>query len=268
MWRTDNLGANGGGYAPQLDAALAVVAPRPRMPLSAWLALVGSFVFLHTGAVDESSTDDMALRDIVAQPLAPTANVDAPQQAEQARAYPPAAHDPEFDAFFTRLEQPLYGYLRRMVPSDEVAMELAQEAFFRAWKHFAELSTYERPDAWLYRVATNLAISHLRRRKAVSFTHLFSRASEIEGADATEEALPFADPNDLEGCFVERDAIARVLQHMPERQRAALLLRAVQGFSCEEIATTLGITVTNARQTLSRARERFRRLYEAAQREA
>ncbi|MGZ3600761.1 MAG: RNA polymerase sigma factor, partial [Ktedonobacterales bacterium] len=147
------------------------------------------------------------------------------------------------------------------------AMELAQEAFFRAWKRFAEVRTYDRPDAWLYRVATNLAISYLRRRRPLSFSHLLARTNEGEGLDAQEEMLPFADPHDLEGRVVERDAIEHVLQRLSERQRAALLLRTVQGFSCEEIATTLGITVTNARQTLSRARERFRTLYEAAQRE-
>ncbi len=177
----------------------------------------------------------------------------------------PAGQNAEFDAFFIRFEQPLYGYLRRLVPNDEIAVELAQEVFFRAWRHFAELRAYDRPDAWLYRVATNLAITHLRRRQSVSFTHLLSRSNEADGADTLEDTPPFADSLDIEGRFVEREAIEHVLQRLPERQRAALLLRAVQGFSCEEIATALGITVTNARQTLSRARDRFRTLYQEAQ---
>ena len=170
----------------------------------------------------------------------------------------------EFDAFFRRHEQPLYGYLRRLLPTDEVAAEIAQEAFFRAWGHFETVRAYERPEAWLYRVATNLAISHLRRRQPLSFSHVFAWSGAGTEGDEPADDEVLSDPLDLEGQTVERDAIARALRGLPERQRAALLLRAVQGFSCEEVAETLGVTVPNARQILSRGRERFRRLYDAS----
>lgn len=265
MRRTDNLRANGGGSVLRIDLGPAAALSHPRSLWKSWLGITGLLHVLRTDVVGESFAENMALHDM-ASPLSGS-GVEVRVGEECAAEGLQNALDPEFDAFFTRFEQPLYGYLRRMVPSDEVAMELAQEAFFRAWKRFAEVRAYDRPDAWLYRVATNLAISHLRRRKSLSFSHLFARTNEGEGADAQDETLPFADPDDLEGRVVARDAIARVLERLSERQRAALLLRTVQGFSCEEIATTLGITVTNARQTLSRARERFRMLYEAAQRE-
>lgn len=178
------------------------------------------------------------------------------------------ASEAAFEAFFTRHEQPLYGYLRRLVSTDEIAVELSQEAFFRAWTHFAEIQTYERPEAWLYRVATNLAISHLRRRRPLPFTQVFKRGGgETESNDASDDQDFFADPLDVERQTTDRDLISQVLRRLPERQRAALLLRAVQGFSGEEVAEALGISLPNARQTLSRGREKFRRLYEAALRE-
>jgi RNA polymerase sigma-70 factor (ECF subfamily) len=171
----------------------------------------------------------------------------------------------DFDTFFTRYEQALYGYLRRMLPSDEVAMEIAQEAFFRSWTHFTELQAYDRPEAWLYRVATNLAISHLRRHRPLSFSQVFKRSNDDESAaDSTPEQDLIADPLDVERQTADRDLIDRVLRRLPERQRAALLLRAVYGHSCEEVATALGITLPNARQTLSRGRDKFRRLYAQA----
>ena len=49
-----------------------------------------------------------------------------------------------FDQFYSRHEQPLYGYLRRLLSSHEIAVEIAQETFFRAWRHFDALSAYER----------------------------------------------------------------------------------------------------------------------------
>jgi RNA polymerase sigma-70 factor, ECF subfamily len=171
--------------------------------------------------------------------------------------------DPAFDAFFQQHEQPLYGYLRRLLPTHEIALEVAQEAFFRAWTHFEKVRAYERPEAWLYRVATNLAISQLRQRHPMSFAQAFRRAGgeEEDGDSGEEDAL--ADPLDIEGDAAARDLITRVLLRLPERQRAVLLLRAVHDFSGEEIAEMLGISLANARQILSRGRERFRQLCEA-----
>lgn len=175
----------------------------------------------------------------------------------------PPPHTSSMRSSCTMNEQPLYGYLRRLLPSDDLAQEIALEAFFRAWSHFETIREYERPEAWLYRVATNLALSHLRRRQPLSFSHAFSRASASVDGDETADDEILADPLDVERQALERDAINRALRLMPERQRAALLLRAVHGFTSEEVADALGVTVQNARQILSRGRERFRRLYYA-----
>jgi RNA polymerase sigma-70 factor, ECF subfamily len=193
----------------------------------------------------------------------------APASSTPATGRHGAVPDPfeqEFSAFFTSHEQALYGYLRRMLPPDESALEITQEAFFRAWRHFAEIRTYDRPEAWLFRVATNLAISHLRRHRPLSFSQVFRRfGAESDAGDTGSEAELLADTLDLEGQTAARDLIDRILQRLPPRQRAALLLRIVHGHSCQEIAQALGISLPNARQTLSRGRERFRALYTALQ---
>lgn len=180
--------------------------------------------------------------------------------ASPATGQPPGS---VFDAFYARHEQPLYGYLRRLAPTHEVAVELAQETFFRAWRHFDSLQSYDRPEAWLYRVATNLAISHLRRKRPLSFSALLARTSAEDATpDGSTGADLIASPLDIEGQTAERDAIDRALRALPERSRAALLLAAIQGFTADEVAEALGVTPNNARQILSRARERFRRVYE------
>jgi RNA polymerase sigma-70 factor (ECF subfamily) len=169
---------------------------------------------------------------------------------------------PEFNAFFSRYEQPLYGYLRRIVPCAEVALELSQEAFFRAWQHFPELQIYDRPEAWLYRVATNLAISYIRRKKSLSFAQLFRYTSDCgDPCEAGVEPEFLADSLDLEQQTAEKMMIEQTLQQLAQRQRAALVLRSVYGLSCQEISVTMGISVANVRQTLSRGRARFRKLY-------
>ncbi|PWT71097.1 MAG: hypothetical protein C5B60_11360 [Chloroflexi bacterium] len=174
---------------------------------------------------------------------------------------------PDFDAFVVRNEQALYLYLRHLLSSDEGARDIAQEAFFRAWTHFGSIRTYERPDAWLFRVATNLALSALRRREPRSSTQPLRHADEHASPEPETPDLLLRDPDDVELQAVERDVIDGVLRALPERQRTVLLLRAVQGLSVAEIAQTLDVSSANAYQLLSRGAKRFRALYEAAQQE-
>ncbi len=175
--------------------------------------------------------------------------------------------DADFDAFFTQHEHSLYAYVRRLLPSDDIAIEIAQEAFFRAWSHFENIRLYERPEAWLYRVATNLVVSALRRRQPVQFSAIPVRsriADEWTGADTDlDRGALVTDPVDLEQRTVERDAIAHALLRLDQRERAALMLRAIQGFSHDEIAEAMGISVGNARQILARGRRHFRAIYDA-----
>lgn len=173
---------------------------------------------------------------------------------------------PDFDAFVVRNEQALYLYLRRLLSSDEGARDIAQEAFFRAWTHFETIRTYDRPDAWLFRIATNLALSSLRRREPHSFTQLLRHGDEQSPPEMETREL-LTDPEDMELRAVERDVIDRVLRALPERQRTALLLRALQGLPVGEIAQALDVSIANAYQLLSRGAKRFRVLYDLVQRE-
>ena len=175
----------------------------------------------------------------------------------------------DFDVFFARHEHALYGYLRRLLPSDEVAVEIAQETFFRAWIHFAKIQHYDRPHAWLYRVATNLALGVLRRRQPTPISQIFNRqrTGEESGEFQDDADILLTDTVDVEEQTAERDAIARALRHLGERERAALLLRAIQGFTHDEVAEALGVSPVNARTIAARARLHFRERYDAETRE-
>jgi RNA polymerase sigma-70 factor, ECF subfamily len=174
---------------------------------------------------------------------------------------------PDFDAFVVRNEQALYLYLRRLLSSEEGARDIAQEAFFRAWTHFDTIRAYDRPDAWLFRIASNLALSSLRRHEPRTATQPRRQADEYASPEIETPDLLLRDPDDMEMQVIERDVIDRALRALPERQRAALLLRAVEGLSVGDIAQMLDVSSTNAYQLLSRGAKRFRELYEAAQHE-
>ncbi|HEX6796348.1 MAG TPA: RNA polymerase sigma factor [Ktedonobacterales bacterium] len=161
-----------------------------------------------------------------------------------------------FEAFFHEHERRIFGYLVRLTGDEQTAHDLTQETFLRAWLHFARIARYDAPAAWLFRVATNLAVSHRRRRGSpVGSAQLFGDDSGPVRSDPTRH-------------YVERDAIQQTLMELSENQRAALVLREVYGLSCEEIARTLGISRDAAKVTLFRARERFRARYAQAAGEA
>lgn len=152
--------------------------------------------------------------------------------------------------FFARFEQQIFGYLLRMTGDEQTAHDLSQEAFLRAWQHYAKISTYEHPAAWLFRVATNLALSHLRRRSSpVGSARLLGDDDSPARSDPAMR-------------FVESDLVQQVLLALTPKQRAALVLREVYGLTCEEVGRVLGISRDAAKMALWRAREQFRTRYE------
>lgn len=154
-----------------------------------------------------------------------------------------------FESFFGTYEQQIFGYLVRMTGDEQTARDLSQEAFLRAWQHFDKLQTYDHPSAWLFRVATNLALSHLRRRGSpVGSAKLLG---DDDGPARSDPAWR----------FVERDLIEQILLELPPKQRAALVLREVYGLSCSEVAQALRMSRDAVKMSLWRAREQFRVRY-------
>lgn len=153
----------------------------------------------------------------------------------------------DFDAFYHRHERDIFGYLWRVTGDEQTANDLTQEVFFRAWRHFARLGGYERPQAWLFRVATNLALNERRHQR------IAGPAAPLLGHERAS--------GDHAAQLAERSALRDALDALPPRQRAAFILRELYGHSCDEIADLLGVSRAGAKMTLSRARSRLRALY-------
>ncbi len=152
----------------------------------------------------------------------------------------------QFEDFFLKYDRAIAGYLWRMIGDEQIVCELSQETFLRAWQHFDTISDYEQPGAWLFHVATNLALQHLqhRSRMPVPLAEPFDPAS----SDPTQR-------------FVEQDLVHEILLALPPKLRAVLLLREVYGMSCGEAANALGMSYNAAKMAFWRAREQFRALY-------
>lgn len=165
-------------------------------------------------------------------------------------AAPPAsaANSDAFVAFVHAHERAILNYLWRMLGDEQSAYDLTQETFLRAWTRFEQVRGYQDPLGWLFRVATNLALSALARRKPAM--------SDLELAGARDPGM-----SDPAARLAEADQVRATLRQLNPRRRAALLLREVYGLSCAEVAKALSISEPAARMALSRAREQFRNLY-------
>lgn len=167
------------------------------------------------------------------------------------------------EQWFTRYQTPLLDYLYGMTRDREWAADLTQETFMRAYAAISrDSAAIERPQAWLYRIATNVALSALRRKRRFEWLPLSVIAPETGSGDADRwrPASHESSGPDVAATVVERDAVWGTLAELPPRWRAALLLQAAGGFAPREVAAELGVSEANARKMLFRAKERFRKL--------
>lgn len=179
-------------------------------------------------------------------------NVAARSPGRAANAANLETREAAFERFFHAHEGTMLGYLWRITGDEQASHDIAQETFLRAWQRFEQVSRYEQPRAWLFRVATNLASNHRRHRSIQSAA--LAQLTYGQSA-ATDSAI------DPATGVAESATVCAALLAMPVKQRSALVLRVVYGLSIPEIAEALGATSAAAAMTLSRARESFRARY-------
>src|SRR5205085_1676477 len=155
----------------------------------------------------------------------------------------------DLDTLTTTHRRPIERHLRRRVGDPSLAEDLAQEVFLRAWLHAPADLPELRLRAWLYRVATNVAIDALRAQ----------RTGGIASDGALLDQLDRVAAHDGED-HDERLAIEAALAQLPARERALVTLQFA-GYGPTDAARLLQTTPEAARKRLTRARERFRRAY-------
>jgi RNA polymerase sigma-70 factor (ECF subfamily) len=152
------------------------------------------------------------------------------------------------DALFVKHHSEIYAYLVRMLRDSELAADLTQDAFVKAYKNYDTLEKDENARAWLYQIAHRVALDELRHRKIL---RMVPWTGESHGAAPSAERL--AMDLRLSG------PLERALATIPERQRAALLLAELHDLSGLELAAAMGVSHVAARAILTRARESLRR---------
>jgi len=151
------------------------------------------------------------------------------------------------ETLFSKHHGEIYAYLLRMLRDPELAADLTQDAFVKAYRAYDTLEKGENARAWLYQIAHRVALDNLRRRRIVRFIPF---TGESKGSSPSAERLVM--DGRLSG------PLERALARIPERQRAALLLAEVHDLTGLELAAALGISHVAARALLTRARQGLR----------
>jgi RNA polymerase sigma-70 factor (ECF subfamily) len=166
-----------------------------------------------------------------------------------------------FDELVRRYQSPMTGYLYRMLNDYETALDLAQETFVRLYQNAHRYRANHSFSTYLYRIATNLAISELRRRKRWTMLSLVSFFAAKDGEDE-ERAFDLPDTRPLPETWLlreeERRIVARAVASLPEKYRAAIVLRDIQGLDYEQIAEILGLPLGTVKSRINRARNFLR----------
>ena len=158
-----------------------------------------------------------------------------------------AGDEDAFEIVMVRYQAPLFRYVRGLVGDHELASDLVQETFLRAYRAIDRLADPGLLRSWLYCIAHNQAYSALRRRRLISWLPL------VFGQHLS---APAPDRAALEAARVEA-----ALACVPSQQRAPLLLHLVAGFSYAEIAELLPVSEGSVRMRISRGRAAFRAAY-------
>ena len=185
------------------------------------------------------------------QPVAATVQHDQPRGDDELLARIAGGNQSALSELIARHSRGLRMFAARYLGNAGDAEDVVQEVFVTVWKQAARFDPAKgRASTWLYRITANRCIDQRRRRALRSFIGLDDIRDEVAAPEADAEATTAA----RQELAIVRDGLSR----LPERQRMAVLLRAVGDLDIAAIAEVMGGSIGSAEQLLVRGRRALR----------
>ena len=169
--------------------------------------------------------------------------------------------EPAYREILTRYERPVFSLIFRMVRDRETAEDLAQETFIKVLNNLDRYSPEFKFSSWLFKIANNLTIDHLRRRRIDTISiEGAPDAVTVESARATSIAVVSQDQSPLEE-LESRElgmAIEAAIAGLRPEYRACIILRHVEDYSYDEIAEIVKLPLGTVKTYIHRARQELR----------
>ena len=163
-----------------------------------------------------------------------------------------------FEGLVRRYQRPITGYIYRMLGDYEASLDVSQEVFIKVYNSLSRYSSEYKFSTWLYRIAHNAAIDHMRRNS------ISPQSLETENPDGTYELqieCPKPTPEQDRERSEWRTEIDNVVKRLPAAYRELILLRHSQDLSYDEIAEVTGLPLGTVKNRLFRAREMMREIF-------
>ena len=163
-----------------------------------------------------------------------------------------------FEELVRRYQRPIAGYVFRLIGDYESSLDVTQEVFIKVYNSLERYRSDYKFSTWLYRIAHNAAIDHLRRNS------INTQSIETESADGTyqlqlESPLPSPEQNRERSEW--KAEIKAVIRLLPPAYRELIVLRHSQDLSYDEIAEVMGLPLGTVKNRLFRAREMMREIF-------
>ncbi|HKX82624.1 MAG TPA: sigma-70 family RNA polymerase sigma factor [Pyrinomonadaceae bacterium] len=163
-----------------------------------------------------------------------------------------------FEELVRRYQRPIIGYVFRMLGDYEASLDVSQEVFIKVYNSLSRYSSEYKFSTWLYRIAHNAAIDHLRRNS------VNPQSIETENADGSYQLQiesPLPTPEQDRERSEWRTEIEAVVKCLPAAYRELILLRHSQDLSYDEIAEVTQLPLGTVKNRLFRAREMMRDIF-------
>ena len=157
---------------------------------------------------------------------------------------------PDFEDLVSRHSEELFVFLWRMLSDTKDAQDCLQDSFLRAYRAYSRLDEAANTRAWLYKIASNTALTQLKRRNR-----------QMTQAVVLEERIPSRDLP-AEQLLVQGDALKIVREAvlaLPHKQRAALMMRKYQELTYKEISLALNCSEESARANVYQGLRKLRK---------
>lgn len=158
---------------------------------------------------------------------------------------------------------------RRFVQNEADAQDCVQEAFLQAFRHLHQFEGRSSLMSWLHRIVVNVALKKLRAQPHQTAESLDALMPQFDTYGCRTEPLSedFLPVETLVAKQETRVQVQRAIETLPETYQWVLVLRDIEGFTTEETAEALGLTITNVKSRLHRARAALKRQLESVLRE-
>ena len=170
-----------------------------------------------------------------------------------------AGREDGFEELVRRYQRPIVAYVYRMVGDYDSALDLAQEVFIKVYNSLGRYRPEFKFSTWIYRIAHNAAIDHLRRQGAARTEEI-----EVEGREGATFEKPLASkaptPEQETERGERRAEIEEVVAQLPPAYRELIVLRHSHDLSYDEIAEVTGLPLGTVKNRIFRAREAMREL--------